>query len=199
MGNWQATVLGGTFNFAGDITTNNWVGARGAAALERSLGFATGRLAAGWSVLVLKEPLQPEDFRFAGLTLRSGGRLGLPAASALFDQARRHVSDDIMAERGLAGYRALQERVLKDVPITGDDRLVKVVPVTPHDPSLSPSEQYPMGGGGLQWTLVWPRRFLVAMTVDDFGIARIPGFCTRLHDRMPYDDRARLARHIRSA
>jgi hypothetical protein len=199
MRHWQARVIGGTFCFAGDITSNTWVGARDGAPLERSLGFAPGRLAAGWSVLVLKEPPLPEDFRFAGLTLRSGGRAGLPAADALIDRSRRHVSDEIIAERGAAGYRKLQQWALGHIHVTGDDRLVKVMPVTAHDPDMAPSAQYPMGGGGLQWTLVRPKRFLVAMTVDGFGVARIPGFCTLLHAHMPYDDRARLARHIRGA
>jgi hypothetical protein len=53
-----------------------------------------------------------------------------------------------------------------------------------------------MGGGGLQWRLVRPCRFQVAMTVDAQGIARIPGFSAVLSDSLAYDARARLARHI---
>jgi hypothetical protein len=192
-------VLGQTIQLGGDITTNRWVGARSAADIEKSLGFARGRLAAGWAVLVLTQPLTPDDFQFSGLTLRSGGRLGLPADDPVADRARRHVTEEMLATYGASGYASMQQAALRGVAITGPDRLVKVLPETRHDPSLPPSAQYPMGGGGLQWTLKRPCGFRVAMLVDAGGIARIPGFTTALGPGMPYEARARLARHIAAA
>ena len=93
-------VLGQAAFRKGDITTNNWVGARSARELERSLGFGTRRLDAGWWILVLREALTAHDFIFSGITLRSGGRLGLPADDAATDKLRPHVHDLMVQEQG---------------------------------------------------------------------------------------------------
>jgi hypothetical protein len=183
----------------GDVTTNQWVLARSASELEKSLGFSAGRLGNGWTVLVLKQKLQPADFELSGLTLRSGGRLGLPASNPAVDKTRTRVSDEIMFERSSQGYERLQKQVLQSIPEKGDGRIVKVVPAIRHSNTLAPSEQYPMGGGGLQWTLVRDCEFLVAMTVDRLRIARIPGFSTILGEFVPYEDRAKLARYLMNA
>ena len=84
-------VLGHIMTMDKSITQNTWVGPRSARNLERSLGYAEGRLSAGWAVLVLKEKLAPLDFEFDGITLRSGGREGLPAASWEADELRPRV------------------------------------------------------------------------------------------------------------
>ncbi|SDB46232.1 hypothetical protein [Belnapia rosea] len=192
-------VLGDLAEAKGDVTQNRWVGARSARALEASLGFHAGRLSDGWWVLLLKERLKPADFDFAGITLRSGGRLGLPARDPAADRARTHVSDQILAERGPAGYADLQASALAGVTEKGEDRIVKVIPVTPHSEAMAPADQYPMGGGGLQWTLRRPCSFLVALQVDAQGIARIPGFSCFLGESATYDDRARIARYLMEA
>jgi hypothetical protein len=44
-----------------------------------------------------------------------------------------------------------------------------------------------------------PCRFLVAMTVDENSIARIPGFSAFLGESVQYEDRARLARYLNEA
>ncbi len=192
-------VLGTDVFLNGDITQNRWVGARSARELERSLGYGAGRLSAGWTVLLLKQVLQPEDFKFSGLTIRSGGRLGLPAESPAADKARRPVHDEVMDTIGAAGYRDRQLKALSEITQKEETRLVKVIPVTPHSDTLKPSEQYPMGGGGLQWTLIRPCKFLVAMTVDENGIARIPGFAAFLGESAKYEDRAKLAKYLNEA
>lgn len=181
------------------ITSNHAVGARSARDLEKSLGYAKGRLDAGWAVLLLKQKLTPEDFKFSGITLLSGGRSGLPATTWEADAQRPLVHDDMLREYGTAHYRILQEKKLAAIPEKGTHRLVKVVPVTPHDDEKSPAEQYPMGGGGLQWRLIRECRFLVAMTVDSSQIAYIPGFSIPLGESTKYDDRAKLRRHLDEA
>jgi len=188
----KTLVLGELADISGDVTQNTWVGARSARDLEASLGYGAGRLAAGWWVLVLKQKLTPADFKFSGLTIRSGGREGLPAATEAADRARPHVHDQVLAARGPAGTEALQRSTLASIPETGAGRLVKVIPVTRHASGMAPDQQYPMGGGGLQWTLIRPRSFLVAMAVDENGVARIPGFSAFLGESARYDDRARL-------
>ena len=193
-------VLGHPASLTGDVTQNRWVGARSARALEESLGFGPGRLAAGWKVLLLKQKLQPADFKFSGITLRSGGRLGLPGTTTAADQVRQHVSDVIKNERGDAGYRDLQSKTLPLITEKGPDRIVKVIPVTPHSDSMAPSDQYPMGGGGLQWTLIRPCNFLVAMSVDENGIARLAdGYSGYLGESASYDVRHRIARYLDEA
>ncbi|MBN9673465.1 hypothetical protein [Roseibium aggregatum] len=125
-------------------------------ATEANLGFHAGRLSNGFKLLLLKSPPRPDDFEFQGTTLRSGGRFGLPAATYAEDAKREAVHDSIMSERGAAGYRALQEHVLGVSSFTGPDRFVKVMPDTRHDGAMSPADQYPMGGGFLQWDLKKP-------------------------------------------
>ncbi len=183
----------------GNVTQNTWVGPRSARNLEASLGFAPGRLAAGWAVLLLKERLGPLDFQFDGITLRSGGREGLPANTWEQDALRPRVHDRVMDERGEAAYLRMQKWSLSSIPETGQQRLVKVVPVTPHSDAIAPVRQYPMGGGGLQWRLIRRCRFLVAMTVDAGQIASIPGFTAHIGDGGAYDNRARIARYLDSA
>jgi hypothetical protein len=180
----------------GNVTKNRWVGPKSRGPLARSLGFAEARLAQGWAVLVLKQQLSAADFILEGITLRSGGRAGLPSANAALDAVRPAVHAQIQADYGPEGYRKLQALGLSGVKDTGEDRIVKVVAYTSHDRDMAPRDQYPMGGGGLQWRLVRPCRFQVAMTVDAQGIARIPGFSAVLSDSLAYDARARLARHI---
>ncbi|WP_198376215.1 hypothetical protein [Neoroseomonas rubea] len=191
--------LGAMVTRRGDITKNRFVGARCARDVERSLGFGAGRLAQGWAVLVLKDRLTPADFKFSGTTLRSGGRLGLPADTAADDAARPHVADVMRAEYGATHVERMQQLALASVTEKGPDRIVKVVPVQDHDSDAAPSAQYPMGGGGLQWTLTTPKTFLVAMTVSDAEIATIPDFSAFIGPSAPYDARARIARWLDQA
>jgi hypothetical protein len=142
-------VLGHEVLISGDVTQNRWVGARSARELERSLGYGAGRLSAGWAVLLLKQTLQPEDFKFSGLTIRSGGRLGLPSNSAETDKMRPYVHDELIERFGTKRYRELQLQALSTIPEKGEGRLVKVIPATPHSETMRLSDQYPMGGGGL--------------------------------------------------
>jgi len=86
------------------------------------------------------------------------------------------------------------------VTLTGPERIAKVVPVRRHDRSITPDKQYPMGGGGLQWTLLEPgKQFLVAMHVAPDGIATLPGFKVKLGPNAAYDARARVMRYLESA
>lgn len=191
--------LGALVTRRGDITKNRFVGARCARDVERSLGFGAGRLSSGWAVLVLKDRLTPADFKFSGTTLRSGGRLGLPGDTPEADGARPHVTEVMKAEYGALHYEKMQQLALASVTEKGQDRIVKVVPVLDHDPDARPSDQYPMGGGGLQWTLTAPKTFLVAMTVSDSEIATIPDFSAFIGPSAPYDARARIARWLDQA
>jgi hypothetical protein len=190
---------------SGDVTTLNWIGPRPPRDIEVNLGFGPGRLAAGYWIALLKEPLQPDDFDFGGTTMRSGGRFGLPVSNTADDALRPRVHDSIVAQYGTPGYRQLQQKALASVSITGQRRIAKVLPATRHDPALAPNLQYPMGGGGLQWTIhkSHPKNFLIALHVDPTGTADAGGFTVSLADTQPYqrllDARTRVARYLAAA
>ena len=186
----------------GNVTTLNWIGPRPAADVERNLGYGAGRLSQGYLVVLLKQMWTPEDFEFEGTTLRSGGRLGLPAHTTAADALRPRVHDRIQAERGPLGYQELQQHALRSAMITGPQRIAKVIPTTRHDVDMPPAEQYPMGGGGLQWTIKKSRpcRFLVALHVDPARNATTPTFTVSITDAPhDYPNRARIARYLEQA
>ena len=116
-----------------------------------------------------------------------------------------HEDDQVVAQYGANGYRQLQLKALTSVAISGPNRIAKVLPVTPHDPALAPDLQYPMGGGGLQWTIdrAHKKNFLIALHVDPSGVADAGSFTVSLADGQPfqqlYDARARVARHLAAA
>lgn len=192
-------VLGGTDTFTGDVTTLKWIGARPPNVIEASLGYHSGRLADGYWILLLTEKLQPADFEFGGTTLRSGGREGLPDADATREANRPRIHDRLQTERGAGGYEALQTLVLKNTQYKGPDRIAKVLPLRPHDATLTQDVQYPPGGGGLQWKLVKPKSFLVALKVGPSCIAEAPGFTASVADGAPYEGRAKVARYLEQA
>jgi hypothetical protein len=190
--------LGAEVELDGNITTNSAVGPRSARTLGESLGFGKWRLAQGWAIAVLIDPIDAEQFQLHGITLRSGGRLGAPAATPKEDEARTKVHDAILVEHGSDGYDRLKSVALGSIKPKGPDRVVKVLTALRHVPDASPRSQYPMGGGGAQWYLAAPHKFRIVMVVDGNEIARIPGFSAFIGDSAPYDDRARLARYLDS-
>jgi hypothetical protein len=148
--------------------------------------------------LLLKQKLLPADFMFSGITLRSGGRLGLPGVTAAADRARQHVSDVIMNKRGAADYRDLQLKALASITATGPDRQGDSRGAAlGHHGAAGP---IPMGGGGLQWTPIKECDFLVAMSVDENGIASLAdGFSGFLGESAGYEVRQRIARYLDQA
>lgn len=189
---------GATLMLSGDITTLNviWPGAE--AATEAQLGFEPGRLSLGYSVALVAGALKPSDFQFGGTTMRSGGRLGLPADTTAADRARERVHDSIMEERGAAGYAALQDAVLASIPLRGPKRLAKVLPVIRNDKYAPPNVQYPMGGGALQWQLIREVPCLIAVSVSPDGIAATPDFTVDLRNG-GYEARQRLRSYMQEA
>lgn len=103
--------------------------------MERLLGFQRGRLEAGAVVAVLEQIPAKNQFELAGYSQVA---------------AHRFVAD---ATQGL-DVNKLKEILLKEVfTITGEKRLVKVLPVTPHQNNIANDLQYPPGQGIPQWRL----------------------------------------------
>ena len=172
----MSIILGQSVVLSGNVTTLQWIKPGAEAETEAALGFQRGRLAQGYWILVLKQMPRPDQFRFDGTTLNSGGRLGLPAATPAADSMRPKVHDQIIAQRGDAGYTDLQTRVLRDTQLQGERRIAKVLPGIRHDTAMAPSAQYPAGGGGLQWSIAPPGLpFLAAAEVRADGTVAIPG------------------------
>ncbi|MEO1456953.1 MAG: hypothetical protein AAFV49_05200 [Pseudomonadota bacterium] len=190
--------LGDVTGFEGNVTTLQWVKPGHERQTEASLGYETGRLAQGYLILLLNQTLTPADFEFDGTTMRSGGRLGLPAASESEDALRPRVHDVLMAERGPDGYAALQRAALSPGLRRGSERIAKVLPAIRHVTGRIPAEQYPMGGGGLQWRLVRECDFLIAVEVSPSGGATTPHFSVHLPSG-GYEARARLRQYMMTA
>ncbi len=196
----MALTVGEFRSLTGNVTTLNWIGARSPQMIEQSVGYGAGRLAQGYWIALLKDMLLPADFELGGTTLRSGGRLGLPAATTVADQARPRVHDEVLSESGEAGYRQLQMFALQAVRLQGPGRVAKVLPMTPHDPNMTADLQYPPGGGGPQWTLLPPgKRFLIAARVEPNGQATTTTFSVDIRQTMPYENRAKFMRYLESA
>ncbi|MEL7091671.1 MAG: hypothetical protein AAFN94_08055 [Pseudomonadota bacterium] len=192
-----------TAPIGGNITTLNAILLADPRAIESNLGYHPGRLAGGFKILLLRTLPTPAQFEFDGTTLRSGGRVGLPADDAAADAARPRVHDQITAERGADGYAKMQEIILRDMQVTGPKRLVKIMPETRHDDGMAPSAQYPMGGGFAQYKLKAPGMpFLFAASLDGKGVASIPGDSLPLNSgnfTADYPNRAKLQSYLQRA
>ncbi|MBN8633305.1 MAG: hypothetical protein J0L76_20920 [Rhodobacterales bacterium] len=172
----MALILGQPISLTGNVTTLQWIKPGFEAETEAALGYHRGRLAQGYWIMLLKQLPGPGQFTFDGTTLNSGGRTGLPAATQAADHLRPKVHDQILAQRGAAGYADLQARVLTNVQVQGEHRIAKVLPGTRHDAAMAPNQQYPAGGGGLQWVITAPGLpFLAAAEVRADGTVAIPG------------------------
>lgn len=76
--------------------------------------------------------------------------------------------------------------------IQGDQRIARALPALRHDAAMAPADQYPMGGGGLQWAITPPGLpFLAAAEVRPDGTVAIPGQLLNLRAG-GYDAGARL-------
>ena len=192
-------LLGSDPKLTGNVTRLNSVGAKPSQLLERDLGYGPGRLSQGYFIAILREKLRPEAIEFAGYSLRSGGRYGLPLADPAADADRERVHDRMVARDGkahvdkqLAAFAALPENLI------GEKRIVKVLPVIRHL-GANPADEYPMGSGVPQWDLKKEHRFTVAVEFDKDGNARTAAQPTAtLSPGRSLDVRMRLFRYLAS-
>lgn len=198
--------LGSRSPFSGNITTLQWIKPGHEAETCASLGFHPGRLDRGYAILLpLGIPL-PEAFQFYGTTLNSGGRLGKPLEDKEAEKNRKLVHDEIRkARKGETElqaedrYLAMQKEALSYLTDMGPRRLAKVLPEIGHDKDMLAPDQYPMGGGGLQWEVLPPGiPCLVAVHVGADGMAQTPAFSVNLRQG-GYEARARLRRYMETA
>lgn len=168
--------------------------------LEDLVGFHRGRLANGFCLLLLKQPLAPGDFEFFGYTYMSGGRVGLPHNDSAIDRARPKVDDMVRAAiHGPSPKVAPDsyERFAASVRLGGPERYVKIIPTTGHDPAMGSADQYPASMKGitqLNLKRACAKTFLVAAevhgpiwTLADPGRSRIDVGAGPRYDR-PYGE-----------
>jgi hypothetical protein len=191
-------VVGTPAQLRGDITTLQWIKPGYEFETESALGYHHGRLAQGYWVSVMTQKPGDSDFEFAGTTLRSGGRLGLPHPDPEIDAARTLVREEMIAKYGMVEYHQMRKAFLANAMISGSQRLAKVTPVIPHNDQMPADQQYPAGGGGLQWTLTKEVPFYVVLFVAPDGMVTAPDYTVNLR-REGYEARARLRQTLMTA
>ncbi len=193
---YEGLTPGAIRELSGDVTTLNWIKSGAETTTEKNLGYRAGRFSEGYVVALLVQQLTPEDFHLSGTTLRSGGRLGLASTISYDDDRLRPLMRETTTkERGRDGYVALQKSALGTVRLSGAERIAKVIPRSGVLPHLPPRDEFPMGGGALQWTIKdnRAREFLIALRVDPDGTATTASFGVSLAVG-GYDARQRIRR-----
>jgi|FLYL01.1.fsa_nt_gi hypothetical protein len=144
-------LVGQNIEVRGCVTQEKYVRGRTLVDLERILGFHTGRLAHGIVVARLNVLPQPDQFELAGYTQVASHRHREPTGL------------DIPKLKSLARAKWAAG---------GLERLVKVIPNTPHDNNLEPDYQYPPGEGVPQWVLTTKLPATVIGVVTGYPAAR---------------------------
>lgn len=215
--------VGKVLPITGNITQLKAIAFADPGTLEQMVGYGAGRLSEGYWILLLMQRLVSGDrkaaledarhFEFEGTTLRSGGRLGLPEKTLAADKLRKTVKDDILHGDRLSPGRSEQEylewkaKVAAGVPLKGPDRLAKIIPVKRLvEEDYSPREDFPMGGGALQWNILKtrPAPFLVAIRITGDGWAMFPDPYPKVRifgqaGINLYDNRAKVSRYLDAA
>ena len=191
----------------GDVTQLQAIAMEPPTGVAKQLGLASDRMVRGYWICVLNYDCDRatfmrrffRDFIYAGTTLRSGGRMGLPADTPAADRQREHAHDLLMEAYGKTGYDRVKHADLQRITPKGHSRLVKVVPFVRHDKHLAPSTQYPPGGAHLQWTLTNTKAFTCAAKVDGAGLATTKDFAVSIAPGAPRDNHFRLLRFLEQA
>ncbi|MEO0462041.1 MAG: hypothetical protein AAF127_02850 [Pseudomonadota bacterium] len=148
---------------SGFITQAKYLRSKTTLEVERRLGYRSGRLAQGYTLWFLLDPLRPEDFEFRGYTQMSGG---VPMG-----HKPSHANDPNAEESLRAGgydVDAIKRRICEETfKYSGPDRLCKVTPNAP----VFGENDYPPGSGIPQWEILRHRakRFKVAAEIAGDG------------------------------
>jgi hypothetical protein len=125
----------------GCFTQDKFIAGRSLEEIEKILGFAKGRLSAGGVVVALIQLPQKGQFRVGGYTNVSLDRFKM--------------SPDL-------DPNVLEKNAMQQWELKGRNRLVKVVPTVPHDPSVPSHIQYPHAYGAPQWEVLVPLPCILA-------------------------------------
>lgn len=145
----------------GDITLLASIAGYAPWSIEQRLGFHTGRLANGYSLLVLTDNVGPTDFIWSDQTRYSGGMqlwrdegAMVPRRDVLRGALLVAGGSDAAADAELWRIFGSAMRRINDA--VGTATAIKIVPNIPHDPSMARHIQYPDANIGNipQWTLI---------------------------------------------
>ncbi len=133
----------------GCITQEKYIKGKSLSELERILGFHTGRLRNGIVVAALQQTPTRDQFDLLGYTQVAGHKINGDTFEGL-------------------EIDKLKELVIKTVFSNSDvERLVKVLPNTPHSNVMDNDSQYPPGQGVPQWKLTQPLNAQVVAIVTE--------------------------------
>lgn len=198
--------LGQTLDSAGCITRLRDLIGQEPGELEKRIGYHAGRLANGYWIALLKSSLQPADFVHAGYTHFSGGRIGAPDLQKrpFIDAKRPPVQDQLAQRLGAGGVASMQQKTVGHIPLTGLDRMAKVLPAIPHssdmDKDANQPVQYPVGSGIMQLILTVKKPFLIAAEVDRAGkVTGVNGFTSQIAPSVRYEERVKLRQYLEAA
>ena len=116
----------------GCFTQDKFIAGKSLREIEKNLGFKQGRLAQGGYVYTLTRLPEKNEFRVAGYTNVSLHNFTMPG----------NLNEDV-----------LKRNVMEVWEVKGRNRLVKVVPIIPHDSKMPNDEQYPHARGVPQWVI----------------------------------------------
>jgi hypothetical protein len=153
-------IVGQTLLVKGNFTTLGFLDGLSGPTLERTLGFSSGRLSAGFAVVALAdgEALRPDEIELKGSTRWSGGHIG-PVGS----EVRREL-EAILRER-TQDVASLKAKVCTFLARRGRNTPAKVIPGTVHAAGMQYPDAEALGvgirSGVPQFNLVMPKRFTV--------------------------------------
>ncbi|MFO1319370.1 MAG: hypothetical protein U1F52_07130 [Burkholderiales bacterium] len=170
-------------NMTGDVLQVIAILGRSAQTLERIIGFHSGRLARGYEIWFLDDTVGPDDFEW-GRTTRFPGNWARFSRNAHDDPSEQYARvedlerwrayrasgfDAARADASFDGWKLAQAALLNDR--SPDHRIVKVVPLIPHDPKMAAATQYPKAAGRAisQWKLRRPKRFVFGARIGPGG------------------------------
>ncbi|HEV3198566.1 MAG TPA: hypothetical protein VGZ73_11675 [Bryobacteraceae bacterium] len=143
--------IGDIVAVSGCITKEKFIAGRTLAECEKILGFHSGRLAGGITVVALLELPTLQQFELAAYSNVA---------------THRHVTPtDLNIEKLKVDARATWAT-------SGFERLVKVLPAVRHDPAMDPDVQYPPGHGAPQWRATVSLRGKVVGVATDYPNGR---------------------------
>lgn len=161
---------------AGDVTTYISIAGKTGPEIEMRLGYKPGRLSAGFDVYELKQEVSVGDFEWTDRTRYSGGwqlQRGIGEFARRFDVLRAEYGkkfgyDEARVDQELD--KLLRREAAKLNIRIGPNRIVKVFPVTLHDPRMFWLEQYPNAQFRdiPQWTILktHPKEFALLASVS---------------------------------
>lgn len=118
--------VGDIVHVRGCITKEKFIAGRTLAEIEKILGFHSGRLSGGITVVAMIELPGVQQFDVASYSNVATHRHRIP--------------------KGL-DIEKIKAEAVKTWATTGFERLVKVLPALRHDPAMNPDIQYPPGHG----------------------------------------------------